>query len=137
MFYREVEAQSPRTYFFCAFSNHPFHVRSYKCTILEQLMQNGYVVELKVTSICSQCNMKRTPICGIRSDVEVVLYEPIDDELFQRCPKLTRPLFRLRFSCREGLLQFQCVILEVFAVVMSTTVCIPTGRILHQQNEIA
>lgn len=103
-FHREGGMYRPGTWFFRTFNNHPFDVRSYTCTTLEQMMQNSGVVELKGTTSYSTCRIKWTFICATCSDVEAVLHDLINDDFFQPCPKLTWQNFRFRVACIEWFL---------------------------------
>lgn len=57
--------------------------------ILEKMVKNSAVVDLKATNSYSTFNMKLIGICATRPDAEAVLNDPIDDGLLQPYPKLT------------------------------------------------
>lgn len=70
--------------------------------IIEQVMHNSDVVELKGNTNNSPCHMERTRIFGSRSNAEVGRNDPIDYNLFKPCPKRTIQLFQVRFAGNVG-----------------------------------
>lgn len=104
------------------------------------MMQNIDFVELNATTSYSSCNINWRCIFATSPDAEVVLHHPIDDHLFQTCPKLSRPFFRFRVACMEGVFYvsaYKSRILDVVVVVTSTTICIPADQTLDQADEVA
>lgn len=119
------------------FKNHPFDLRSYTCAILERVMYNGDVIELKGSSSYYSCNMKWKRICDTHPEAEVVLRDPIDDNLFQPCP-LTRSSFRFRVTFREVVSMLQRVIAEWWSFLLfwrvPPSVSLLTGPLIKPIN---